>query len=422
MVFAAASAIVGLEEAQPISTRAQPLPHRLHMRRRTVVLAGVVLLLAAAGIAVAVDPFQSSQRTETARPGLQRLVDGLVEGPSKIAPGATAYVSGPHGTWLGAAGVADTETGAAMRPDARMRLESVSKIYTATLIVQLAEERRLRLDDTVARWLPGLFPDGNRITIRELLTMQSGLIDNNDIRNASATEQREIVARVKDAGLRAKLVAIAARVQKDPASEVAPIWWVRFAAWQPLVSTPGFGYHYSNIGYDVLGLIAARAGGEPLARLYRDRIFEPLGLHATAYDPQGPIEGQHARGYGIQPNGSLIDTTTWHYGVGADGGIVSNATDVARFLRALMRGQLVDRRQVVAMENESLWLGGASSGCAGSAYGWSGGGEGYKTEVWVSDGGERVAVLLLNARHLGTGQPGGDDAAARARATLYCGA
>ena len=87
-----------------------------------------------------------------------------------------------------------------------------------------------------------------------------------------------------------------------------------------------------------------------------------------------------------------------------------------------MRGELVDREQVTAMENESLWLGGATSGCAGSAYGWSGGGNGYKTEVWVSDGGDRVAVLLLNARHLGTGQPASDDAAARARARLYCGA
>ena len=156
-------------------------------------LVGVVLLLAGAGlaVAVAVDRFSSSHRTQPTRPGLQRILDGLVEGPAKLAPGATAYVAGPRGTWLSAAGVSDTATGAAMRPDARMRLESVSKIYTATLIMQLAQERRLRLDDTVARWLPGLFPYGNRITIRELLTMQSGLIDNNDIRNASPSVRRQ---------------------------------------------------------------------------------------------------------------------------------------------------------------------------------------------------------------------------------------
>ena len=113
--------------------------------------------------------------------------DGLVSGPSKIAPGAAAYVSGPNGSWLGAAGVADTSTGAQMPVDARIRLESVSKIYTATLILQLAQEGKLRVGDTVAKWLPGLLPYGNRITLRRLLTMQSGLIDNDDLLDASAS-------------------------------------------------------------------------------------------------------------------------------------------------------------------------------------------------------------------------------------------
>ena len=68
-----------------------------------------------------------------------------------------------------------------MRPDARMRLESVSKLWTATLILQLAGEGKLRLDDTVEHRLPGLLPYGDRITIRELLNHTSGMIDNNDI-------------------------------------------------------------------------------------------------------------------------------------------------------------------------------------------------------------------------------------------------
>ena len=59
--------------------------------------------------------------------------------------------------------------------------------------------------------------------------------------------------------------------------------------------------------------------------LYRELIFQPLGLRATAYDPQGPISGPHARGYGIQPDGKRADATNWHYGIGASGGIVSDA-------------------------------------------------------------------------------------------------
>jgi D-alanyl-D-alanine carboxypeptidase len=310
-----------------------------------------------------------------------------------------------------------------MPVDARMRLESVSKIYTATLILQLAQEGTLRVGDTVARWLPGLLPYGNRITIRELLTMRSGLIDNNDLRNASASVQRANLARVKDAPCCGRNCSRShARINKNPATEFSPIWWIRFAAWQPLLFTPGAAFHYSNIGYDILGLIAVRAGGKPLPALYRERIFQPLGLHATAYDPQGPISGPHAHGYGIEPDRKQIDTTNWHYGIGAEGGIVSDAKDTATFLTALMHGKLLDRQHLTAIEGDNLWLGGAPSGCAGQAYGWSGGGDGYKAEVWVNDGGNRVAVLLLNARHWETAQPAGDQAAHDALTSLYCGA
>jgi D-alanyl-D-alanine carboxypeptidase len=404
-----------------MSVSAQPLPRRIRQRHRRALWL-LVGLAATAGIAAAVDRTMFSGATQPARPDLQRILDGLVAGPTRLAPGATAYVAGPRGSWLGAAGIADAGTGARMPVAARMRLESVSKIYTATLILQLAQEKKLRVGDTVARWLPGLLPYGNRITIRQLLTMRSGLIDNNDLTNASAHAQRVYIARVKDPELRRQLFTIAARVNEDPATSFAPTWWIRWAAWQPLLFTPGAGFHYSNIGYDILGLIAARASGKPLADLYRERIVEPLGLHSTAYDPQGPISGPHARAYGIEPDGKRADTTDWHSGVGAEGGIVSNAKDTAAFLTALMSGKLLDRRQLTEMEGNNLWLGGAPTGCAGYAYGWSGGGMGYKTEVWVADGGRRVAVLLLNARHLGTAQPAADQAVHEALARLYCSA
>ena len=83
-----------------------------------------------------------------------------MSGPKRIAPGVTAYVSGPHGTWVGSAGIANVKTGEPMRPAARMRLESVGKLWTATLMLRLVQERKLSLDDTVAHWLPGLLPYG----------------------------------------------------------------------------------------------------------------------------------------------------------------------------------------------------------------------------------------------------------------------
>ena len=410
-------------------TGRQRLLYHVHRRRRWLLWL-IVAPVAALGIVIAIDRIFYSQTTrvcpfeptQAARPGLQRILDGAVAGPSGLAPGAHGVRVRAARTLVGGGGVADTSTCARMPVDARMRLESVSKIYTATLILQLAQAGRLRVGDTVARWLPGLLPYGNRITIRQLPTMSSGLIDNNDFNNASAGDKRTYVARVKDAKLRAQLLATVARVNKDPAAKVSEMLWVRWAAWQPLLFEPGAGSHYSNIGYDILGLIAARAGGKPLPVLYREQIFQPLGLHATAYDPQGPISGPHAHGYGIEPDGRQIDTTDWHWGVAAEGGIVSDAEDTATFLTALMRGKLLDRAQLTGMEDENLWLGGEPTGCAGHAYGWSGGGNGYKTEVWVDDGGSRVAVLLLNARHYDTAQPAADEAAHEALTRLYCGA
>ena len=172
----------------------------------------------------------------------------------------------------------------------------------------------------------------------------------------------------------------------------------------------------------MLGLIAVRAAGTPLGRLYRERIFAPLGLEDTAYDPQGPIAGPHVRGYLLASGRAPIDVTDRHVAIGAGGGLVSNAEETAAFLRALMQGKLLDHRWLVEMRGAGLWYGGQPSGCAGPAYGWSGGGNGYKTNVWVSGDGSRVAVLLLNGRAGGSAQVFADASAGAALARLYCAA
>jgi hypothetical protein len=96
---------------------AQPLLHRVRRPHGWVILL-VVGLVAATAIGVVVDRTVRSQPTPAARPELQRILDGLVTGPDRIAPGMTAYVAGPGGTWLGSAGVANVQTGEPMRPEA----------------------------------------------------------------------------------------------------------------------------------------------------------------------------------------------------------------------------------------------------------------------------------------------------------------
>jgi D-alanyl-D-alanine carboxypeptidase len=244
--------------------------------------------------------------------------------------------------------------------------------------------------------------------------MRSGLIDLADVMRQEA----RYLARVHDRTLRSRLTATARRIDANPASEVSPLWLIRLAAWQPLLFEPGTQYHYSGIGYELLGLIAARAGAKPLPELYRERIFEPLGPRQTAYDPQGPISGPHARGYSIGADGTMTDATNWHWGAGAAAGIVSNATETAAFLVALMRGELLEREWLETMRRD-IWHGGGNSGCAGNAYGWGGAGDAYKTDAFVNGDGSRVAVLLLNARR----HDGRDDITAmRTMIALYCAA
>jgi len=370
-----------------------------------------VLALAACG--------GSAQR---ARPDLQRTLDALVTGPHRVAPGATAFVQARHGSWSGSAGWADVTKQVKMRPDARLRLESVSKLWTATVLAKLAVEHRLSLDDTVARWLPGLFPYGNRITIRELLDHTSGMIDNNDISH----DPESWLGRIHDAKLRMQLVRLVATLNAHPSHRFATMLEIRAAAALPLFFEPGTSYHYSNIGYQTAGLIAERASGVPLAELYRRIIIEPLRLASAAYAPHGPIAGEHPVGYVVVPGKKAFAATNAAAGgLGAEGGIVTNAQDEARFLVALVQGRIVPRAMVVQMlrgssANPSYGLGtGVETTCAGKTLTHNGGGPAWSSSVAVSSDGSRAAVLLLNGR---TSDSSGDGRYTAALLKLFCAA
>jgi D-alanyl-D-alanine carboxypeptidase len=372
-------------------------------------LLGVLVLAGGLGAVIAIDRIWfSSGGTQISYtpppyaprgPYQQQQLDSLVSGHSWIAPGATAYVAGPTGIWVGSAGLANVKTRAPMQPDARLRLESISKLWTATVILKLVGKGRMRLDDTVARWLPGLLPNGNQITVSELLSMTSGMIDTNDLLDAP----QDYAAEIKDPALRAKLLAVA----RDPAYAFPARLWVQFAAALPPVTPPSGPYrpyHYSNIGYIVAGMIAERVSGVSLSTLYRRDIIDPLHLTTAAYDPNPNITGPHAHGYLIPDNGPLTDTTTWTQGLGANGGIVSDAADEAHFLQALIRGEILKPAQLTALKKDysmgyGLGVTIQSNGCSnapGIAYGHNGGGLASQNSVQISPDGNRVAVLLTN--------------------------
>jgi D-alanyl-D-alanine carboxypeptidase len=239
---------------------------------------------------------------------------------------------GRQGTeeWHATAGVADLRTGRPIRPDDRFRIGSMTKAYVSTTVLQLVAERRLSLADSVERWLPGVVPNGDAITVRELMNHTSGLYDYID-------------------------VPFYIQLLHDPSKFWQPMELVQRAIAHPPLFAPGTSWSYSNTNYILLGLIVAAVNGAhgplqvaaPAFEVYR-RIVWPLGLRHTTFPLVDPsIRGRHAHGYVIDPPPELglppvLDTTrsspSWAWTAGA---IISTLDDVADFHRALFSGRLL---------------------------------------------------------------------------------
>src|SRR5260370_38356989 len=144
---------------------------------------------------------------------------------------------------------------------------------TAAVIVQLAQEGKLSLDDPVSKYVPGV-PNGDNITIDELLKMRSGLYN-----YTNAPE-------------------LAATVDRDPTKVWNTEELLAIAFARPPNFPPGTAYEYNNTNYTLLGLIAEKADGKPMARAMHDRRFGPLGMYETLLPPRTsntiPVPYSHA--------------------------------------------------------------------------------------------------------------------------------
>ena len=294
--------------------------------------AGALLLGPAQAGAVAGPSGPNTTATPTRQrihPGeLRRLLDQIV---AAGAPGAAARVRDEHGVTAAASGVADLRTGRPMRPWLHYRVGSVTKPFVATVVLQLAAEGRLRLSDTVERWLPGILPYGGQVTIRQLLNHTSGVPD----------------------------------YTLEPLVRLYTFPHGRFRAWTPrelvaLVADrppdfpPGTGWSYSNTGYVLAGLIVKAAAGRTLDQELARRIFRPLGLRDTFFPVNRPtIPGPNPRGYSLpfnQETGPLLDFTVYNPSLAwGAGNLISDLGDLERFFRALLGGRLLPPRLLAAM-------------------------------------------------------------------------
>ena len=293
------------------------------MRRRGRLLLGVeavasfaVALLAAAGCGASSSPRQGLA------PTLRREMTELV---GAGVPGVVVLVRRDGRTLRLASGEADLARKTPMRTSDRFRIGSITKTFVATVVLQLVGEGELSLDDTVERWLPGLVPNGERITVRQLLGHRSGLFDYLD-------DPR----------------VLRPYLHGDFGYVWTPRRLVAISASHPPLFPPGTGFSYSNTNYVLLGLVVEAATRRPIG-LELDRLFGRLGLRATSFDTSPRIRGPHAHGYLVDGSWSdvsvLSPSPAW-----AAGAIVSTADDVASFYRALLGGHLLPPDLLRTME------------------------------------------------------------------------
>ncbi|MGW4064402.1 serine hydrolase domain-containing protein [Amycolatopsis sp. NPDC004747] len=249
---------------------------------------------------------------------LEQAITGL---PNDAVNAALVRATGPDGCWTGTAGVADRRTGARVDPDARFRIGSVTKVFTAVVVLQLVAEQRIALDGTVQEYLPGLLPAGYpAVTVRQLLDYTSGLPS--PVLEDDSIEY--VVAHRFDRWTPEQYVAAAfAKGTKE--------------------FEPGTAQHYRNIGYIVAGMLVEKVTGRSYESQVRDRIVRPLHLRGTTAPGHDPaLHGPYLHGYQIMTDGSLQDVTRWDQSFGwASSSIVSTTRDLDVFTEALLGGRLL---------------------------------------------------------------------------------
>ena len=388
-------------------------PARRGVLRTTGVLTAV--LLAATGSAAFTFAARPALgQVVSARPpaGLQRAADQLV---ADGAPGVIIMTRRGRQISDVVAGLADKAAGRPMRPQDRVHIGSITKTFVAAVVLQLAAEGRLSLNDSVQKWLPGVITGHGyhpaRITIRQLLHQTSGIRDYTD----------------------------------DPVFQTAPGLG---ATWQPQqlvdialrLGPPVRGWRYSNTNYVLLGMIIQKVTGHSPITEIRRRILVPLGLRGTSFPlTSKKIPKPYAHGYygSLDVTNVVNPSSAW-----TAGAMISTVSDVARFYRTLLTGRLLppeQQRELLAAipvddpgelfaEHYGLGIYSVQLSC-GTAWGHDGGYPGgFKTFAYTSPDGARQAVMVYNDFKMsiprqdgGTGTPAFQRDVRKATEIAFCG-
>ncbi|WP_327301452.1 serine hydrolase domain-containing protein [Streptomyces goshikiensis] len=369
-----------------------PLDRRLALSAALLAVVGGVVPATTAYAAPS--PFSAETvRTAAPAPDREALTKALKNTLAVGAPGAMVRVTGSGAPLTQAEGVQDKTTGAAMDPNSRFRIGSVTKTFSAVVLLQLVDEGKLKLDDPVNTYLPGLLPD-DRITVRHLLTHRSGLADYTNAMFEHTVPGFEAVR--NKVFTYQELVALSLR--------------------EPRTAQPGASYSYSNTNFVVVGMLIEKATGRTVAKEYERRIIKPLKLKNTSYvHPSTAIKGPHAHGY-LHPDEAgalLVDSTeqtvSWAQSAGA---MISTTADLNTFMSGLLGGKLLSAGTMDAMTSVTptdatntrfygLGLRRYDLSCGTSVYGHTGTVQGFYTYAFATRDGRRSIAAMANTSNRG---------------------
>lgn len=276
------------------------IPTHLQPRAQASGLAACLVLVAACSVALS---SSDGLRAEAASIADAYATSGRWHGGLLVASGKTVI-------YRGAAGVADRATGAPNTPDLRYDIGSISKPFTAIIVLQLVQSGDLALDDTIREHLPEYAgPGADRITIHHLLSHTSGIPD--------------------------YVMATPGYFQDLPNYDEETL--LARMAELPLEYEPGDGFGYSGTGYVLLGAIVEAVTGRPFPETLEERIFGPLGMRSTEWS----ADPTSAEGVAVRYRGDeVVRVERMHLG---DSGIVTTLDDLHRFAMAIGSTDLLSR-------------------------------------------------------------------------------
>ncbi|WP_367319393.1 serine hydrolase domain-containing protein [Streptomyces sp. HUAS ZL42] len=325
----------------------------------TAVAAGILLVATAGATAYAAPgtPTATGQPSPSATddgvvpltPDVKRQLDTAVQQVLREAnvPGVTVGIWTPDkGEYVRSFGVADQNTGQKMAPDLFMRIGSETKTFTVTALLELVDEGKVGLDDPIGQYISAV-PNGDRITLRQLAGMRSGLFNYSED------------------------PAFFKALTSDPRRPFTPQELLGYSFRHPVMFQPGQEFYYCNTNLILLGLVVEKESGMRLGDYIQRNILDPAGMEDTLFPTGAEFPQPHAQGYTDQTaDGNVADTADWNPSwAWAAGAMISKLDDLRIWARTVATGQLPDGSTLISPVVQKQRLTTPPSTFPGAGYG-----------------------------------------------------